>query len=277
LAGAQDKLAVIFEDGDYFLPSARAPSSHILKFETLRWVCFAEYMGFDLARRCQLDCCETIYLESELEPKLPYLRITRFDRHGEGVRRVRVHQEDIAQALGYGARQKYQTDGGPSLAEVAELLRRHVEDPVRDVLRLRDWQLFNFLIGNSDAHAKNLALLHEGPVPRLAPFYDLVCIEFFNRIGAAHFDRSMAFWIGHGGEPEEVRRSDWEKLAKAMHVSPAALLERLLELTETLPKHAAAARQHFAESFADNQVFDRFVETIADRCSWVKKSVMKTK
>jgi serine/threonine protein kinase HipA of HipAB toxin-antitoxin module len=65
------------------------------------------------------------------------------------------------------------------LSRGGELLRRHVQDPVRELERLRDWQITNYLFGNYDGRAKNLSILYEptGSVPVLAPFYDTVCIE----------------------------------------------------------------------------------------------------
>jgi len=281
LAGAQDKLAVISEDdredGKLWLPNANTPSSHILKFETLPWVCFSEYMGNRLAERVGLGVCKTEYLRASTEPPIPYLRLTRYDRRGTGSARRRLHQEDIAQALGYPSDAKYEQDGGPSLGEVSELLRGHVENPIEDITRLRDWQLFNYLIGNSDAHAKNLALLYdpETGVPSLAPFYDLVCIEFHNRIGAANFDRTMAFFVGKRSLPEEIRRTDWEALAKAIRVSPRGLLRRLQELAEVLPGYARDIREAFAAEFGDNLVYDRCVETVADRCRWTTNNIFR--
>ena len=278
LAGAQDKMAVVISDAqdpELSLPGPLRPSSHILKFETLPWVCFSEYMGADLARRAGLEGCAVEYRALGAEGGTPYLRVRRYDRRREGERLERIHQEDIAQALGYGSDQKYQSDGGPSLGDVAALLRTSVADPIVDITRLRDWQIFNYLIGNSDAHAKNLALLYdsESGLPRLAPFYDLVCIEFQNRIGATRFDRSMAFHVGERSLPEEIRRVDWESLARSMRVSPRGVVDRLVQLAESLPGLASAAREAFVEERGDNQVFDRFEETIADRCRWVLNSI----
>jgi len=127
------------------------------------------------------------------------------------------------------------------------------------------------------AHAKNLALLQDSDaqVPRLAPFYDLVCIEFHNRIGSTNFDRGMAFLVGDRSGPEDIRREDWEALAKAMHVSPPGLLKRLAELAEALPRHAQETRDAFGERFGDNQVYDRCVETIRDRCRWTQTNVLR--
>jgi serine/threonine-protein kinase HipA len=275
LAGAQDKLAVRIENEQMWLPSWRQPSSHILKFETIRWVCFAEYAANDMARRLGLPVPEVGYRLQAGTPPMPYLCIARYDRRRDEAGRLRrVHQEDITQALALSPRDKYEEDGGPNLGTIATLLRRHSADPVRDIAILRDWQLFNYLIGNSDGHAKNLALLYAeaGSIPRLAPLYDLVCIEFLNRLGF-RYDRKLAFSVGNKSLPEEITRDDWAALARAIGVPPKPLLERLRRIATELPSVARATRESFAERFRDNPAHERLEVSIRDRCRWTLRSV----
>jgi serine/threonine-protein kinase HipA len=277
LAGTQHKATAIYDGRRYYWPDARHPSSHILKFETVRWVCFAEHVAHELALRAGLVASRIEHLLHDCEEPLPYLRIERYDRaHTPDGARLRLHQEDMAQALGYETHAKYEEHGGPSLGEVSALLRSHSKDPARDLAALRDWQIFNYLIGNSDGHAKNLSLLYPlgGTVPALAPFYDLVCVEFIVRIRAGTYDRAMAFRIGDHAVPEEVGRDDWTKLARAMGLAPKPMLRRLEELALALPNLARETREAFTASFGDNQVYDRFEETIRDRCLWVCTSVL---
>jgi serine/threonine-protein kinase HipA len=277
LAGTQHKAAAIYDGHRYHWPDAWHPSSHILKFETVRWVCFAEHAAHDLARRAGLVASRTDHLVHDGDEPVPYLRIERYDREQapDGTR-VRLHQEDVTQALGYESHAKYEEHGGPSLGAVSDLLRRHSKDPARDLAALRDWQIFNYLIGNSDGHAKNISLLYQRgeTVPTLAPFYDLVCTEFIVRIRAGTYDRAMAFRIGDHAVPEEVGREDWTKLARAMGLPPKPTLRRLEALALALPDLARATREDFAASFGDHQVYDRFEETIRDRCHWVRTSVL---
>ena len=92
---------------------------------------------------------------------MPYLRIARYDRMRDADGRLtRLHQEDLLQALGLSATLKYQRDGGPSVGDVAEVLREHTAHPAEALASLRDWQILNCLIGNWDGHGKNLALLY---------------------------------------------------------------------------------------------------------------------
>jgi len=155
------------------------PSTHILKLETVKKVCVAEQLGLEVARLAGLGVVRTAFHCSA--EGTPYLLIERYDRertkNGGPLRRL--HQEDIAQALGYPPERKYEAHGGPHIGRIAELLRMHSADPVRDIAALRDWQILNYLLGNYDGHAKNLALLYQrrSAVPRLAPFYDMVSLS----------------------------------------------------------------------------------------------------
>ena len=87
----------------------------------------------------------------------------------------RLHQEDFCQALGLVPGVKYENEGGPDVADCARLIHRHSGAPARDIIAFLDALLFNFLIGNNDAHSKNYSLLLDGPgAIRLAPLYDLL-------------------------------------------------------------------------------------------------------
>ncbi|QQR91079.1 MAG: type II toxin-antitoxin system HipA family toxin [Myxococcales bacterium] len=275
IAGAQDKIAVIINNNGLFTPNAYQPSTHIIKFETIRWVCFAEYMAHQLARSLKLTTAEITYCEHE---KMPYLRISRYDReHPSSGNIKRLHQEDLAQAMGYPSQTKYEQDGGPSLAQIATVIREHCDQPARDIVRLSTWQIFNYLVGNSDGHAKNLSLLYRPnrSTPELAPFYDLVCIEFLNFIGVTSFDRSLAFLIGEHAEPEQISKEDWLLFAKSIQVPAKTLLETLRHMADELPSLAKQARAQFTEHFADNQVYDDFEKSISKRCRWTLNNTLK--
>ena len=86
----------------------------------------------------------------------------------------RIHQEDFCQATGTAPDTKYEEDGGPSLRRVADIIQS-VADPTR-WRRLAQAITLNVLLGNGDAHAKNLSLLHRGSSGlTLTPLYDLMC------------------------------------------------------------------------------------------------------
>jgi serine/threonine-protein kinase HipA len=99
-----------------------------------------------------------------------YLLVERYDRTHrqgpEGAALERLHQEDFCQALGIVSENKYQKEGGPSLKQCFALLREVSSAPVLDLARLLDAVIFNFLVGNNDAHGKNFSLLYRGVARR---------------------------------------------------------------------------------------------------------------
>jgi serine/threonine-protein kinase HipA len=140
------------------------------------------------------------------------LYVERFDRIRDGRGQlVRIHQEDMCQALGVHPAAKYEADGGPSVADVVGLLRslgsaraaRDINDFVKAIL-------VNFLLGNSDAHGKNFSLLYDPEVAvRLAPFYDIVSTGVYRDLTPR-----MAMTIGGVDDPGAVDLAAWRRLAE---------------------------------------------------------------
>ena len=86
------------------------------------------------------------------------LVVERFDRLSVDDQIERVHQEDFCQVLGLPTEDKYKFDGGPDLSRVADILARHTN--AGDVTELLSLVTFNAVVGNADAHGKNLSILH---------------------------------------------------------------------------------------------------------------------
>jgi serine/threonine-protein kinase HipA len=181
LAGLQDKLLLVkLADGGWGRPLGGRPSTHILKVDDPRHpgLVEAEALCLELALKAGLTT-----IESELVSVAarPCLIVSRFDREESADGRVRrLHQEDLCQALdidseGGRGRAKYESGGGPSLRDAARALDTYAADPAAQLDRLVAATTFTVLIGNADAHGKNLALLHPTPeTVALAPLYDTV-------------------------------------------------------------------------------------------------------
>ena len=170
LAGAQDKTTVMIENGEIHCPKGNAPSTHILKFDSLQYlnVLAFECFATQLAASAGLPVVEFELRKVGLDT----IALTkRYDRHlGSDGQILRLHQEDFCQALGHSSHAKYESDGGPSFLDCFRLVREVSAAPLDDLESLLRWQVFNVLAGNSDGHAKNLSLLYmlDGAV-RLAP------------------------------------------------------------------------------------------------------------
>ncbi|HEX6227934.1 MAG TPA: HipA domain-containing protein [Solirubrobacterales bacterium] len=170
LSGEHHKLAVVRDErgSRWGLPQPSSPSTHVIKPET------GEHP--DLVAN-EMYCTEVAHSAGlpvvEMEP----LRVgahqviisTRFDRR-RGSKPVRIHQEDFCQALGLPPRDQAD-DEGPGFTEACGLLRAIGRS--EDVPRLLAAAIFNYIVGNGDAHGENFALLFGGDGQRLAPLYDL--------------------------------------------------------------------------------------------------------
>ncbi|MGI9250117.1 MAG: HipA domain-containing protein [Pseudohongiellaceae bacterium] len=279
LAGAQEKQSVIYDhdEDSYALPNRHYPSTHILKFETHPLVCFAEIAASQLAASIGLPVVNTKFLEGGGKYPLPFLRIDRYDRIKKDDKVLRLHQEDLLQALGEPTALKYQSDGGPGLAKIAELLRTHSSEPGKSILQLRDWQLLNYLIGNWDGHTKNLALLYKpgNAAPQLSPCYDIVAVEYLNVAKKAGWGRRMALRIGNAEVSDQVKLTDWHQFAHDLSIPPKTTMERLAQLTEILPDAATKTVNNFTTQHGTKPVYDHFPRYITKRCKRVKQQLSR--
>ena len=222
LAGAQEKVALCRTgDGQWALPLGGHPSSHILKPQSTRFPRLVEneHYCMALARRCGLDAART---RVERVGDLAVLVVERYDRtQAPDGALTRIHQEDLAQAL--GATRKYQDEGGPGTYALFG-----VPGVARDALF--DAVMFNWLVGNCDAHAKNYSVLEPGTAnARLAPLYDVVCTECYEGL-----DRTLATRIGRASHLNAVNRDAVEALGARVGYARGEASRRLGALAHRL-------------------------------------------
>jgi serine/threonine-protein kinase HipA len=145
----------------------------------------------------------------------------------------------MCQALGLMPGRKYQQDGGPGIADIVSLIRRVSSSPNTDVDRFLDANAFNWLIGGTDAHAKNYSLLiGAGDQVRLSPLYDLSSQLPYREL----IEQRVAMKIGDHYDIPLIGFTEWRSLASACAVSPDILMNRLRHLADTLPEVISAAR-----------------------------------
>ena len=253
LAGAQDKIAVRMEGGQVCLPLGGAPSTHILKpaVERFDGVVFNEALCMKLAAEAGLP---TASVETRNVDRIDYLVVERYDRvhrrePGGGSIVERVHQEDFCQALGVMSEQKYQTEGGPSLKQCFRLLREVSSAPVIDLARFLDAVIYNYLVGNNDAHGKNFSLLYRGLGKEnveisLGPLYDVLSTLYYPELS-----RNMAMKIGSEYSSEKVTARNFQQLAEEAGLGKRLVRERVSELAEKVLE--AIAKVEIAHPVAD--------------------------
>jgi serine/threonine-protein kinase HipA len=259
LAGAQNKLPVYIEDDRIYLPKGGSPSSHILKppIRDLEGTVENEAFCMMLAKQMGLPV-----------PGVKVLRgmdtlffIERYDRRrDEKGKLMRLHQEDFCQALGVSPDQKYESEGGPSFARCFGLLKGHSASPAADQKALLNWVVFNLLIGNADAHAKNLALLFTDDGPRLAPFYDLLCTAIYEGI-----TDKLAMKIGGENRPDWVQVRHWEIFAEDVGIKSRLVTATLRGMAEGIVKDAEDVSARFEEKFGESAVIQKILAVIKKR------------
>lgn len=234
LAGVQEKLLLTrMPDGAWGLPVDGTPSTHILKPEIARFpntveneaFCMrvAKHLGFAVAN-----------VETATFGGKKLIVVERYDRvvHSDGSVE-RIHQEDLCQAIGVSPDKKYEEDGGPSLARIADLL--HATAGPDSVEALLHAVTLNVLIGNGDAHAKNFSLLHEpSGALRLTPLYDLLSTLFYG-------DDHLAMYVDNVHRTNRVTADRIVNEATRWGLSKRRASEVIADILERVVDAVAAA------------------------------------
>lgn len=258
LAGAQNKLPVFIKDGIIHLPKSGSPSSHIIKppIRDLDGIVENEAFCMMLARKMGLPVPDVRILTGE---DTLYL-IQRYDRLDADGGLIRVHQEDFCQALGVSPDLKYESEGGPSLKICFTLLKERSTAPAVDIKILLSWVVFNLLIGNADAHAKNLALLFTKEGLRLAPFYDLLCTAIYEEL-----TDKLAMKIGGENRPDLLRPSIMDRFAKEIGVRPKMVISAFQTMAEEIVPASEVLAEKIQAEYGERPVVQKVVDVIKKR------------
>lgn len=262
LAGAQEKLPVIFGGGRIAITGGEPPSTHIIKLPIDGYedtvanesycLALAAGSGLEAAEAEARTASPTAVFGEAPEESIPFLQVRRYDRTADQPVR-RIHQEDFCQALGRPPEVKYEAEGGPGVADCAGLISRHSAVPARDRLAFAEALLFNLVIGNLDAHSKNYSLILEGEgTPRLAPMYDLLSTSIYPGL-----TRRLAMRFGGENRPEYFRPRHLDRMAGDLGMRPAALRRRANDLCERIEGAVSEADDSVADDFDHPEVHAR--------------------
>jgi len=241
LPGAQAKTAFYWdrETNRWGVPGGRTPTTHIIKPCILGFdgLVENEHLCQDIAARLQMPAARSFVLILDE----PCIVVERFDRlppaPGTQLPR-RIHQEDVCQALGLLPARKYQEDGGPGISQITTLIRRVSANPAVDVERFLKANMFNWLIGGTDAHAKNYSfLIGAGDEIRLAPLYDLSSQLPYPDLIA----QRLAMKIGDHYDFALVNPADWRSLARSCALDEEHIIGMLTDMARALPDVVSAA------------------------------------
>jgi len=249
IAGAQEKTALLRHHNKWLLPHGSTPTTHIFKLPLglvghmqadmrtsveNEWLCskiMAAY-GIPVAR------CEIAHFDDQKA-----LVVERFDRtlSSDGSWIIRLPQEDMCQAKGISPLRKYQSDGGPGIAEIMELLLAsdHAEQDRNNFFKT---QIIFWVLAATDGHAKNFSIAHfSGGRYRATPIYDVLSAHPVigkkkNQIAPQKAKLAMAI---RGSTNyyliEQIQRRHWMTLASQVGLESGMaqqLIEEVIESTE---------------------------------------------
>lgn len=216
-----------------------APSTHILKQSHVRLkkIVANEQLCLLTARKLGIRTPDSFIINLNDKENDFLFATERYDRKildtskelmGKKVP-LRLHQEDFAQALGITASQKYEKNGKDYLAEAFELIKNYSSNPIEDQIRLWDLCIFNYLIGNTDNHVKNIALLYTEDLKgiRLAPAYDLLSTVIYDSS-----TEKMSLNIDGEYDIRNINQKSFENEAKKLGLGKGIATQHFLSMVE---------------------------------------------
>ena len=273
LAGAQEKTALLRWKDRWHVPHGSTPTTHILKPPIGRLP-----NGIDLSESVENEyLCLKLAAAAGLPAAVVSLAtfgdvrtlvVERFDRRlARDGRLLRLPQEDACQALSILPALKYEADGGPGVASLLELLKAS-DDPAEDQRRFLKAQVFFWLLGATDGHAKNFSLhLLPGGRFRLAPLYDIMSTQpYFDagRVRRNQFRLAMAVGDNRHYVVDQILPRHFVQTATKAGVGQSVVEEVLGELAQVVP----TALDHVARGLPSNvpaRLFDQLAAGIRRR------------
>lgn len=262
LAGAQPKTALLFDGARWGVPSGRWPTTHILKppIEAFDGHAENEHLCLALARSLGLPAARSQVLHFKDEVAIVVERYDRV-RGDTGIRRL--HQEDMCQALGLPPTKKYQNEGGPGVGAMLDVIRTHSGEPQEDAWTFARASMLNWLIGGTDAHAKNFSMLiGTGGRARFAPLYDVASVLVYD------FDPKklkLAVKIGGKYRLEEIGRHQWDKFAAEARLPKQEVFLACRDMALALPRAIHGIAEQTRKEGLDHPVVSRMVKALSER------------
>jgi len=285
LAGAQPKTALLRYGKKWGIPSGRLGTNTILKPPSKDFDGHAENEHFclRLANILELKAATSEVLHFEGQAVIVVQRYDRITRNDEGgnLEIARIHQEDMCQALGVGPDKKYQNEGGPSAVDIIRLINDSIsqQQPLRagqhldsgmvsDMWRFIDALIYNWIIGGTDAHAKNYSfLIGSENYVRLAPLYDIASAYGYPNIAPQRM--KLAMKVARKYKVEDIVLHHWIEWAREAKVNPDILVERIKSLAQKIPEAAILIKDEMAAGGLNHPIISNSADTLSTRAAMI--------
>jgi serine/threonine-protein kinase HipA len=264
IAGAQEKTALLFRDGNWQIPLGPTPTTHILKPAIGRLPNGLDFSASVENEHFCLRFLTEIGLPTAQSEIVTFghtrvLAVRRFDRSESGNRILRLPQEDCCQALGVPWTLKYENEGGPGILKILNLLQASDEAEV-DRTRFLTTQILFWLLGATDGHAKNFSI-YLNPAGRftLTPLYDVMSVQpnlDRKQIRPNQFKLAMAVGNNRHYRVGEISPRHFHQIADRAGFAKPALDAVFAGLTASVPpaleRTIAAMPKGFPSSIAES-------------------------
>jgi len=273
IAGFQDKLAVFQNDGSWYLVEGPdLASTHILKPDPvnpkLAGLTSNEFFCMKLAAAIGL---ETAPVELHRLPE-PVLCITRFDRSRQGSTVRRLHVIDGCQLLDLASSYKYERPYGDGvdvrdIRDGASLPRffaaiKNSPRPAKAKLLLLRWLVFQIMLGNTDAHAKNLSFFMTAEGPVQAPAYDITCTALYQ----SHVSQTFAMAVGDAFETSELSAYEWAQFCRATDTNPTQVAREIQRCVQLIGKQLPLVGETAVSAGALPEIIDEISRIVEKQC-----------
>lgn len=271
IAGAQEKTAFLYHDGEWCRPLGETPTSHIFKLP----IGYIQHQQIDLSDSCENEwlcaqianafglpvaTCEILYFEN-----VKVLAVERFDRKMASDNKwlMRLPQEDMCQALGISPNLKYQSDGGPGIDDIMRLLLGSAT-PIADRDMFYRSQVLFWLLAAIDGHAKNFSVFIEPEGKyRITPLYDIMSaypLMAKKQLEAKKIKMAMALQGKNSHYHwHNIQRRHFLEMAKAVNYSmerAETILDEMLHKVDTVIDHVSKKLPKNTPSSIYEPIFD---------------------
>lgn len=240
IPGVVTKFSAIHDGRRYVVRRHGQAGSYILKLPSTRHPDLVqnEFTGYRLMQALQLNCAHAQLIsreQAELPEALPFPEILAVKRFDRGPNDTRIHTEEFAQALGYEPRHKYGKGIAPDFIAMVRILDQLSATPVQDVQEFVNRYVAFILMGNTDAHLKNWALIYkDGSTPALAPLYDPVSVSaFFSQVPATDYALNRAI-------DNTLHKLTWPELGGMLAQAGIVRHSRVLQIAKARVRQARA-------------------------------------
>jgi len=261
LAGTQSKFAVCKINGKYYRSDENNPTTHIIKITNKFFPNLLENELYCM--KLAQKILGTINVELREAKGRKFLEIERYDRQSKDGKILRIHQEDFCQILGVPSRRKYQHDRGPKIRDCYNAIIEYSSQAASDAYKFIEQIMFNYLIGNTDAHAKNFSIIHKDNRIILSPAYDLLSTEIYPE---KYISREIAMLINGKGKYDAVGKKDFIALYEQLELNATNTMRLIKAKFSGIVKTAENVRDELnTNMLLKSDVYDKIIDIIKSR------------